>query len=89
MARFLDIGVAGAILCTEVIGGSGMGAREGELEAREFAVGTVVLVEFLERIFLEVDTAVFVAGAGDFEGDLRGRLEGGYARPGGSGLGGC
>jgi hypothetical protein len=80
MARFLDIGVAGAVLSIEVIGGFGMSAREGELKAGEFAVGTVVLVEFLERILLEIDAPIFIAGARDFEGDLRGGLESGCAR---------
>lgn len=89
MARFLDIGVAGTVLHVEVIGGFGMSAREGELEAGEFAVGTVVLVEFLERVLLKVDAPVFVAGARDFEGDLRGLLEGGRSRLGGCELGGC
>ena len=89
VARFLDIGVTGAVLCVEAIGRFGMRAREGELEAGEFAVGTIVLIEFLERILLEVDASVFVAGARDFEGDLRGWLESGCARFGGRGLSGC
>jgi len=89
MAWFLNVGVAGAVLCTEVIGRFGMGASERELEAREFAVRTVVLVEFLERVLLEEDAAVFVTSAGDFEGDLWSGLEGGCTWFGGSGLGGC
>ena len=50
---------------------------------------TIVLVQFLERIFLEVDPAVFVASVRGFEGDLRGGLEGRCARLGGCALGGC